>query len=218
MTADFSQLKAVIFDMDGVLFLSGDCHAEAFRGALAEVGINEFSYPTVAGMRTDEAFKKIYASQKLALDEPRLSELVKNKQARVRSALERDSRVNNYADDLIGNLRNKFRLVLASSASRPTIEIFLQKIQDPTAFEFCLDGSVVKEAKPAPEIYLLAAERLSLSPSECLVIEDALSGIQAALAAKMAVIAVTGTERRAVLDESGAHQVITGLQELESLL
>lgn len=59
MILDKEKIQAVIFDMDGVLFLSGDSHERAWRETLESIGITDFSYATIAGMRTDDALIKV---------------------------------------------------------------------------------------------------------------------------------------------------------------
>jgi beta-phosphoglucomutase len=190
MLGDFPDEKALIFDMDGVLFFSSDCHEEAFREILADCGIKDFLYASIAGMRTDEAFKKIFTENEKALDNNQLKILVEKKRKRALSLLAEKGEIMAGSHDLIAYLRGKYRLVLASSASPQTVELFLRKSGYADAFEFCLDGSTVLKSKPEPDIYHLALERLGLDSKQCVVIEDSVSGVQAALKAKIPVIAL----------------------------
>lgn len=84
-------------------------------------------------------------------------------------------------------------------------------------------AEIVKKKKPEPDIFLYAAEKMGVNPSNCLVIEDSLAGIQAALAAKMAVFAFCGgrhiTNRfRSKVAEAGAHQIFERMEDLPALL
>ena len=78
--------------------------------------------------------------------------------------------------------------------------MILERIGLSNRFEVCVDGNQARFGKPNPEIFLKAAEQLTLRPTECLVIEDGLPGIKAACAAKMTVIGV-GTAAQ----DKGAH-------------
>lgn len=81
-------------------------------------------------------------------------------------------------------------LGLASSSIRPWVEACLQRIGLAQAFDEVVTGSEIEKGKPDPEIYLLAAERLGVPPTECLAFEDAPAGIESAKAAGMTVWAV----------------------------
>ncbi len=218
MLANLPELKAIIFDMDGVLFLSSDCHAKAFEETLAEIGVTGFSYPRVAGMRTDEAFRKLLTEENQSPTDELIQTLVAKKQHRARASLASQGKTADYSDELLELLRHRYRLALASSASRPTVEIYLQKCRYPDAFEFCLDGTCVSQAKPSPEIYLLTLEKLGLKAHECVVIEDAANGVEAAVRAGIATIAVAGEEDPDIFLQSGASVVVSGLKDVATLL
>lgn len=211
-------IRAVIFDMDGVLFFSTNCHERAFNDALATVGQPPYPYHQIAGRRTQESFRKIFSERGLKLTPTLEAKLVAAKQARVRQLLPKDSRVAGYCDELLLALHERYRLAIASSASRATIDIFLAKTAQSTLFEAVLDGSHVQASKPAPDIYLLAAATLSEQPNHCVVIEDAASGVAAGVAAGMTVIGITGTDSSAALKRAGATWIVQGLQEIESIL
>lgn len=215
---DFSEIKAVIFDMDGVLFLANDLHAQAFQEVLTPLGITDFSYPSIAGMRTDESFKKIFKQNQRTINNQDLEALVKEKQSRVLELLENNPPIAPESKTLIPYLQKRYRLALASSASKERIELFLRESNYGNAFTFYLHGDDVAHAKPAPDIYLLAAQQLNLSPKDCIVIEDAINGIQAAVAADMRAIAVIGAENSEPFLQAGADVVVSGLKEIASLL
>jgi beta-phosphoglucomutase-like phosphatase (HAD superfamily) len=80
-------------------------------------------------------------------------------------------------------------------------------------FSALITGDDVTRGKPAPDIFLKAADALGRNPAKCIVIEDAPQGIKAALAAGMKVIAVTTSRPRAEL--SSAHRVVEALSELD---
>lgn len=205
-------IKAVIFDMDGVLFLSTDCHERAYREALRSIGIHSFAYSAIAGMRTDEAISKILAENKYEITEALVNTLVIKKREKALELLEQRGSVRAGSQELIERLAQAgYRLVLASSASPQTVALFLKKSGFKEKFEYIIDGSMVKRAKPAPDIYQLAIQKLNLEPVQCVVVEDATSGIRAALDARTQVIAITGTESREKLLCTGVSQVVDQL-------
>ncbi|CAA9261567.1 MAG: hypothetical protein AVDCRST_MAG77-2703 [uncultured Chloroflexi bacterium] len=115
---------------------------------------------------------------------------------------------------LVGALRREgVRLGLASSSARPWIEGVLAVIGLGEAFEVVVSGDDVVRGKPDPEIFLLAAERLGVTPTACTVIEDSRHGVAAALAAGMAVVAVR-TAYNADEAFTGTQRVVASLEEL----
>jgi beta-phosphoglucomutase len=99
------------------------------------------------------------------------------------------------ASDLVLTCRQaRLQVAVASSADRIKVVATLQKIGLPLeSWDAVVTGEQVKNKKPAPDIFLSAAEILGVTPSECVVVEDAVNGIQAAKAARMRCIAVAQT-------------------------
>lgn len=214
---DVSGVKAVIFDMDGVLFLTSECHAKAYTETLKTVGITDFDYSTVAGMRTDEGMLKVFLDRGRPVSPELVARLAEEKSQRSRIALAEEAKVAEASVALIAHLRSRYQLALASSGSPRSVALFLAKCGYKDAFAVCLDGESVTNAKPAPDIYLLATERLGLLPEECVVIEDALSGVRAARAAGIPAMAVVGEQAAEPFLEAGANVVVSGLEDIEKL-
>lgn len=93
-----------------------------------------------------------------------------------------------YLLDLLNKLG--IRKAIASSSKKQWIDLIIDKLGLEEEFEVIVCGQEVELGKPNPDIYLLAAKKLNLDTAECLVLEDAISGVQAAKAAKMKCIAV----------------------------
>lgn len=210
--------RAVIFDMDGVLFLSTDCHEEAFHLTLDKKDVPTFVYDDIAGMRTDEAFRFFYQKNQLPFDEELIANLVQEKRKHALRLLEEKGEVAAGTFDLLKRLASKYRLVLASSASLGTIEFFLSLSETCDFFEYILDGSMVAQAKPAPDIYLLAIEKLNLLPEECVVVEDALKGAEASFRAGIPLIIVTTPEKKAQFLQFKPIMVVSEVQEVGKIL
>jgi HAD superfamily hydrolase (TIGR01509 family) len=98
--------------------------------------------------------------------------------------------------------RAGLRLALATSTERPRAEVRLAGTGLLEAFDATVTGDEVVRGKPAPDIFLLAAERVGTNPDACWVIEDSQAGVTAARAAGMRVIAVAGTFERAALSDA----------------
>ena len=117
------------------------------------------------------------------------------------------------------NLEPPVRLGLATSSVGASARPFLDRHQLTKYFDVIVTGDEVDRGKPAPDIYLRAAEKVNVTPGECLVVEDALSGIAAAKAARMRVVAIP--DRRfvdPVAYEKQADYVLGDLKELPALI
>lgn len=219
MKPDFTNIKAVIFDMDGVLFNSSGFHEQAFLEVLAPYNIEDFHYPRDgAGIRADETFRNVFSRNGRILTEDELISLVDAKRSRVRSLLSEGGLIADGSAELVSKLGARYLLAIATSGSRASVDIFLSKAGYGDAFEFILDGSSVERAKPDPEIYLLASEKLEVAPNECVVVEDGVSGIRAAVAAGMTVIGITSTDDESNLKDAGASYIVNHLSQVADLL
>jgi HAD superfamily hydrolase (TIGR01509 family) len=113
---------------------------------------------------------------------------------------------------LIGRLRDRgYRLALASSGDRLKVAFGMQALGLNGIFEAVVTGDDVSRSKPHPEIYLIAAQRLGVPPEECLAIEDAPAGVEAAKRAGMCCVAVTTSVARQQLSQ--ADFIITSLAD-----
>ncbi len=93
-------------------------------------------------------------------------------------------------------------MALASSSPPEFIDIFVDRFDLRKYFSFLISGEDIKHSKPDPEIFLMCAEKLNVAPEECIVIEDAISGIEAAKRAGMGCIAIAGSHPRDELNKA----------------
>lgn len=109
--------------------------------------------------------------------------------------------------ELIKHLHKQgYKLALGSSANPIRVELFLNKLGLKKYFSAVVSGDDVPRTKPAPDVFLLAAKKLGVKPSDCIVIEDAHLGVRAAKAAGMKCIAYAGSEEN--LDDLTQADVI----------
>lgn len=106
-----------------------------------------------------------------------------------------------------------YPLAVATAADRAWVTRWLAEFQLTSYFRVVANRDDVTNNKPAPDVYLFAADRLGVSPARCLVFEDSLAGLQAARAAGMVVVAVP-TPITSSLNFSSAHATITGLDQV----
>ncbi len=212
------KIKAIIFDMDGVLFYSTACHEEAFRLVLTEDEGEDFIYSEVAGMRTDEALRFFYTKRQRPFDEAFIEKKMSEKRGYALRLLRDRGRVASGVFPLLQKLQLQYRLVLASSASPETVDLFLDMSQTKVFFDFILDGSMVKNAKPEPEIYQLAVQKLGVLPEECVVVEDALKGAEASQNAGIPMIIVSTADNKEEFLHFKPFMIVSEVQEVEKIL
>ena len=119
---------------------------------------------------------------------------------------------------LIHRLAKRYQLGLASGSIHRVIDEVLKMQNLRVYFQDVTSSEDVSAPKPSPEIFLLSAERLGVSPEKCSVIEDTVNGIKAGKAAGMTVIAITNTFDTATLARAGADQVCHDYFQIESQL
>ncbi|MGB4658844.1 MAG: GNAT family N-acetyltransferase [Mobilitalea sp.] len=174
-------LKAVIFDMDGVIIDSEPMHAKAAVLALEKYGVKiELEYVLdFIGSTT------YYMCQKMIEDfhiEATPEELLDANNEAKKYLLDKSGYiVIPFIIELMNNLhQHGLKLIIASSSSAQEIEAVMQTLNIKDYFDGYVSGTTVKRPKPAPDIFLEAANRLGIDPNECLIIEDSSHGVSAA--------------------------------------
>lgn len=205
--------SGILFDMDGVLFDSEDLIAEAgcrlFREKYGQEVAAEAFLPFV-GTGERRYLGGVAQQFGITLDIPVDKALVYGWYL---DMIPGRLRILPGARDFVAACRaGGLRTAVATSADRIKMEGNLREAGwlDGT-FDALVTGSDMAHAKPAPDIFLTAADRLDLAPAQCLVIEDAVSGIQAAVAAGCRCLALTTSFPEEVLLEAGADRVIPDL-------
>ncbi len=209
-----SEVRVVIFDLDGVLWRSESAHALAYRQVLEPLGIAGFDYGAWAGRRTDEVFANLLVANGLKADRDRVAELTATKRDKAHRLLcDKPPLVNDCAR-VLQALARRYKLALASSASAKNVHLFLEASGTHGLFSVVLSGEDVAVAKPAPDIYLTALGHLGLEACEAIVVEDAVSGIRAARRAGIAVVALVGTCTREELAREDAFAIVESIGQL----
>ena len=215
----FRTIRAVIFDLDGVLIDSAACHRAAFEEIFRPLGIDAFDYARYAGWRTADVVESVLRAAANTVQPELIREMAANKS---RIAREKPAAANPVAPDCVAVLEalsRHYALALASSGSRQSVELFLAANRCASLFGSVLSGDDVEHAKPAPEIYTRTFQALGVAPADGVIIEDAVAGILAAKGAGAGmVIGFADNSQAGQLLSAGADLVIQTLSELPGLL
>lgn len=181
-------ITAAIFDLDGLLADTERLHCRAYQMALAEkdVELNETEYAE-HWIRHGKGIVDWVENHGLRFDPHALRQ---RKSEHYLTLLESSLRPMDGALQLLEALKGNLRIGLASSSYRDAIDGVLSGLKIANYFEAIVSGLDVAKVKPAPDIFLKAADDLGVAPSECLVLEDAEKGVVAAHLAGMRCIAV----------------------------
>ena len=180
-------LKAVIFDMDGVIVNSEPLHHLAYKKMFEEfkLDVSNSLYESFTGQSTYSICEQLCEIFDLKVD---ANSLVLSKRKHFKIIFENDSSFEmiDGAMNLIKDyFENNLTLVLASSASMTNIERIFKKFDLNKFFKAKISGADLKESKPNPEIFIKAAQLAGFKKEECIVIEDSTSGINAAKSAQI---------------------------------
>ncbi|MCU0645010.1 MAG: HAD family phosphatase [bacterium] len=186
-------IKAVLFDFDGVIANTLTYHVQAWQQVFTDHGaiILPEDVCMLEGQLAEDIGRQLAVQKGLALDEKMLQEMVQRKRAIYNQITQ--AMVYPASRKLIELLKkNAIRIALVTGAIRQNIEPVTGK-EFLTNFDAIITGNDVANTKPHPEPYLTAAQKLSVQPNECLVIENAPLGIRAAKLAGMYCVALKTT-------------------------
>ena len=209
-------LKAVIFDMDGVIVNSEPLHHLAYKKMFEEFKLDVSSslYESFTGQSTHSICKQLCKIFNIHEDP---NELVVSKRKHFKLIFENDTsfQMIDGALELIQNyFDNNVTLILASSASMTNIDRIFKKFDLNKFFKAKISGADLKESKPNPEIFIKAAKMSGFNKKECIVIEDSTNGI---IAAKSAGIYCVGYNSYNSKNQNydNADLVISSLNEIK---
>ncbi|SHG82589.1 HAD family hydrolase [Chryseobacterium vrystaatense] len=209
-------LKAVLFDMDGVIVDTEPLHRKAYFKTFDELGItvSEDLYTSLTGASTKRVAETLIGKYNLTQTYETI--------AAIKRAHFKDYFDNDEEFDLIPGVKelikhyheNGVKLILASSATMITINMVFEKFGLEQYFSGKISGAALKESKPHPEVFLLAAEMAEEPAENCMVIEDSTNGILAASRAEIFCAAYRSPHSKNQ-DYTLADIVVSDYEELE---
>lgn len=210
----FADLRAVLFDMDGVLTQNTPFHELAWRQATGQqygIDIPEGDLRIHAGKNSE--ILQVLLGREVPDEEMQHFHHLKESTYRdlARGSLEPTSGLKAYLNWL---QEQNLQVALVTGADRPNVDFVLQALGLTDTFEVQITSEMFERGKPDPTCYLLALEKLGLSPSQVMVHEDSPAGTSAAVAAGCTVLALGTTTTPEVLERKGAAKVFRDFTDL----
>jgi len=212
-------IRAIIFDMDGVLVDSEPFHVEIEKRQfeLNQLMIDDDEHHQYMGVASDVMWRDIAIRHSLALAVDELIEQNKAESIRFFSELKEIPIMPGLVDLLENLSQNNYPMAVASSSFHEIIELILERTGLRKYFEQVVSSQEAGKSKPEPDVFLLAAKRIGIKPEDCLVVEDSANGIRAAKAAGMKCIAFEGPGANPA-NQQQADAVIKSFDQLPGLL
>ena len=206
--------SAVIFDMDGVLVLSLPAHWTAWRATAVAHGVDftREMFQRCNGLTNPDICVLLWGSRATPEFIARVADA---KDRAFRDAIGTDVPLALGCRALLSTLKaNGARLAVGTSAPRENVDLVLDRGGIRAFFGAVVHEGMVRRGKPAPDVFLRAAELLEVPPRRCVVVEDAPTGVRAALSAGMAAVGVATNHKAQELLHAGARLVVPDLASL----
>jgi beta-phosphoglucomutase len=207
----------VIFDMDGVLVDSADAHYRSWLALATEIGkkVSRERFAATFGRTNRDIIPLLFGP----VSEVQCEAHSRRKEVLYRESVRSAPPIMEGAPALLRDLcRAGFRLAVGSSGPKENVELIVRAMQAEPMFAALVTAEDVTRGKPAPDVFLVAASRLGLSPQRCVVIEDAPAGIAAAREAGAIAVALLSTHRAddfpATGSPAGPHRLVRRLAEI----
>ena len=192
------RVAAVILDLDGVLTDTARYHFQAWK-RLAEdedIVFTREDNEHLRGVSRRRSLELLLGEHIECYSEAQIQEMMERKNSTYRRLL-KEITENDFLPGgrrLMADIRRHGLKMAVGSASKNTVTV-LQRLGIAGAFDTVADGYSTERGKPAPDLFLYAAAQMDLPPEQCIVVEDAQSGVQAALAAGMIAVGIGPVER-----------------------
>jgi len=208
---------AVLWDVDGTLVDTAELHFAAWVEVCRELGrdFTRADFAATFGHRNPEIFAYLFPGR---FDDARVADLGERKEVLYRDAARRQGvRLLPGARALMDALHAAgVKQALGSSAPRANLELLEELTGVGTFLQAVVGAEDTQRGKPDPQVFLVGAERLGVAPRRCVVMEDAVAGVQAAKAAGMKCVAIrfVAHHPEKALRAAGADRVVASLEEV----
>jgi beta-phosphoglucomutase len=205
--------RGVVFDFDGVIVDSHPVHKRAWKKFLESIGktVSESQLQFVLDGRKREDILRHFLGE---LDPEQVVEYGLRKEELFRDEAADVQTVEGLSDFLEDLQDAKVALGIASSASRSRLTFLLDRLELRRHFPVVVTADEVDQGKPNPAVFLKAAQKLGICPSELLAFEDAVSGVKAARSSGMTCIGIAQPDRASTLLAAGAISVVSNFCDL----
>ncbi len=204
----------VIFDMDGVLVASGRAHDASWKMLAKSRGLSITSeqFAATFGKSSREIIRTLWGE---SIPDADVRAMDDRKEELYRELITGLVPLTVGVRETLWHLQQAgYSLAVGTSGPRANVDLVLRETGMEGFFAAIATGEDVRHGKPAPDVFLLAAERLRIEPSRCVVIEDAPVGVAAAKAAGMPVIGFVGTHPAETLRAAGVDHVATHMRDI----
>ena len=211
MATEMTEVRGVLWDLDGVLVDTGEAHFDSWRQVLSErdVPFSREDFARTFGMN-NAGLLALLLGGKLTAEEVQV--ISNRKEVLFRQMVKGNAHLLPGVITWLARLKSEgVRQAIASSAPQENIDVLVDELALRDYFEAIVSGAALS-GKPDPAVFLEAARRIGAPPAACVVVEDAIAGVQAARNAGMRCIAVTTTHPREQLFE--ADRVVDSLAQL----
>ena len=191
-------IRAFILDLDGVVTDTAEYHFQAWKRLAEEEGISftREDNEQLRGVSRRQSLMFLLGEHKDEYTEEEIQEMMARKNGYYQELLEKITEDDFLpgAQELIAELKDRGLKVAIGSSSKNTKTV-LKNLGIEDEFDAVADGHSVARSKPAPDLFLYAAQQMDVPPELCVVVEDAESGVEAALAGRMIAVGIGPEER-----------------------
>jgi beta-phosphoglucomutase len=210
--------QAAIWDVDGTLVDTAELHFQAWQEVCLEQGrdFTRADFAATFGQRNPEIIRKLFGER---FNDEEIAALGDRKEVLYRSAASKGVDLLPGVRSLVEDLhRAGFVQAIGSSAPHANLELILRLTGIARFFAVVVGSEDTQRGKPDPQVFLLSAQRLGVSPNRCVVFEDAVAGVQAARAGGMKCVAVrfVGHHPEVALRQAGADLVVETLEQVSA--
>jgi len=210
-----NNIKAILFDMDGVVIDSEKLYSQSEEKILAQYGVvfDDSDWLNIKGCTEKQFYDLVYS--KFNIDIPRNELMLQGREFLKKIFTEQLEYMDGFYD-IYSIVKEKYKLVLVTSTRPELVDHVDKLISIYEKFDLVINSSDTNFHKPHPEPYLIAMNRLNLKPNECIIIEDSIQGIKAGKAAGSCVIALEGSLEKKFLTD--ADSIISSFHDLKKIL